>query len=100
MYYAIACRESCHDVIVLNEPLIQEFKFWLSHTDAFNGYAIQRKFSAHAVVYSDASDTGLGGFSALIGTRECVGHWDQFDAAQSSTYKELKAILFVSTILF
>ena len=59
MYVVIANRISRRGHVVVNEPLAQELKFWLHHVDAFYGYAIKRKFSATAIVYSDASDTGL-----------------------------------------
>lgn len=95
MYYMIARRESWRDVITLSEPVAQELKFWLNHVDAFSGYAIQRKFSATAIVYSDASVSGFGGFSAMVGEHVCVGHWSEFEAAQSSTFRELKAIQFI-----
>ena len=60
-----------------------------------NGFAIKRKFSATAVVYSDASETGFGGYSALVGSHVSCGNWREFDAVQSSTFRELKAMLHV-----
>ena len=63
--------------------------------DAFNGYHIRRKFCATAVVYSDcdASDSGFGSFSTLVGDR--FGHWNELEASQGSTFRELKALLYV-----
>lgn len=61
--------------------------------DAFNGYHIRRKFCATAVVYSDASDSSFGGFSTLVGDHVSFGHWNEFEASQSSIFKELKALL-------
>lgn len=46
--------------------------------DAFNGYHIKRKLCATDVVYSDASDSGFGDFSALIGHHVSFGHWNEF----------------------
>ena len=73
--------------------LAQEFKFWLQHVEAFNGYAIKRKLSAMAVVYSDASGTSFGGYCALVGSNISCGNRSEFHTAQSSTYRELKAPL-------
>ena len=96
MYYVIACRESWQDVVTISEPVAQELKFWLNHVDAFNGYTIKRKFSATAIVFSDASDSGFGGYTAIVGHhKSVVGHWGEFEAAQSSTFRELKAIQFI-----
>ena len=67
----------------------------MQHIDAFNGYAIKTKFSATPVVYSDANDTGFGGYSALVGPHLSFENWNEFDAAQSSTFRELKAMLFI-----
>ena len=95
MYFVIANRISWRGHVVVNEPLAQELKFWLHHVDAFNGYAIKRKFSATAIVYSDASDTGFGGFTALVGSHVSTGLWSPLEACQSSTFRELKAILHI-----
>ena len=95
LFFVISCRRSWHDHIVVSEQLAQELKFWLQHIDAFNGYAIKRKFSAMAVAYSDASDSGFGGLLALIGSYVSCGQWSEFEVAQSSTYRELKATLYV-----
>ena len=93
MYFVIACRRSWQDHVFVSEHLAQELKFWLQHVDAFNGYAIKKKFSATAIVYSDASDTWFGGYSAIIGSDVSCGNWSEFDVAQSSTFRELKAML-------
>ena len=95
MYHTTTQRNSWSDYVSISEPLRQELKFGLQHVDAFNGYAIQRKFSATAIVYSDASDTGFGGFSAVVGNNTSFGHWSQYEAGQSSTYREMKAILYI-----
>lgn len=95
MYFVIACRRSWRDYVLVTEPLSQELRFWLQHVDAFNGYPIRRKFSATAIVYSDASDTGFGGYSALVGSHVSCGHWSPLEASQSSTFRELKAILLI-----
>ena len=44
-----------------------------------------------------AIESGFGSFSTLIGLVDCVSfeHWNEFEASQSSTFKELKALLYV-----
>lgn len=95
MYFVIAFRRSWRDYVYVSEHLSHELKFGLQRVDAFNGYHTKRKFCATAVVYSDASDSGFGGFSSLVGDRISYGHWNQFEASQSSTCRELKALLYV-----
>ena len=46
-------------------------------------------------MFSDASDSGFGGYAAIVGHHKSVGHWGKFEAAQSSTFRELKAIQFI-----
>ena len=44
-----------------------------------------------------AIESGFGSFSTLIRLVDCVSfeHWNEFEASQSSTFKELKALLYV-----
>ena len=44
-----------------------------------------------------AIESGFGSFSTLTGLVDCVSfeHWNEFEASQSSTFKELKALLYV-----
>ena len=95
MYFVIANRISRRDHLVVSEPLAQELKFWLHHVDAFDGYAIKRKVSATAIVSSYASDTGFVGFTALVGSHVSTGLWSPLEACQSSTFRELEAILHI-----
>ena len=95
MYFVIAFRRSWRDYVYVSEHLSHELKLGLQRVDAFNGYHFKRKFCATAVVYSDASDSGFGGFSSLVGDGISFGHWNQFEASQSSTCRELKAKLYV-----
>ena len=58
MYFFTNLRESWNDVLVANEGVLQELKFWFAHVDAFNGYPINRPLSSSAVLTCDASETG------------------------------------------
>jgi hypothetical protein len=49
------------------------------------------------VVYSDASDTGYGGYVVEHGPCVAYGQWTQNEAQQSSTWRELAAVLRVLT---
>ena len=52
------------------------------------------KSSAVAVVYSDASDTGFGGYSVQCGVDLVAGNWSKQHMGSSSTLKELLAVKF------
>ena len=44
------------------------------------------------VVYSDASDTGFGGYTVEYAGEVAHGHLDPLEAQQSSTWRELRAV--------
>ena len=43
-------------------------------------------------MYSDASDTGFGGYMVEHGPSTAFGQWSPEEAAQSSTWRELTAV--------
>ena len=45
------------------------------------------------VVYSDASETGYGGYVVEHGACVSYGQWTEREADQSSTWRELAAVL-------
>jgi len=47
------------------------------------------------LVYSDASDIGYGGYIVEHGSCVANGQWSQDKAAQSSTWRELRAVRYV-----
>ena len=51
--------------------------------------------SCVGVVYSDASDTGFGGYLVKCGKHEVAGSWDIHQLSFSSTLKELLAVKYV-----
>ena len=50
-------------------------------------------FLTMSVVYSDASGSGFGGYTIEHGSQVAHGHWSDWEACQSSTWHELKAVL-------
>ena len=48
--------------------------------------------SATHLVYSDASDSGYGGYSVEVGPHFAHGLWSKDEAGLSSTWRELKAV--------
>ena len=53
------------------------------------------KSSVVPIVYSDASDTGFGGYSVQCGVDLVAGNWSKQHLGLSSTSKELLAVKFV-----
>lgn len=48
--------------------------------------------SAVRLVYSDASDTGFGGYLVEYGKHVVHGQWTETEARQSSTWREIRAV--------
>ena len=69
-----------------------ELQFWSSQLELINGKEIWHSPSAIRVVYSDASATGYGGFTVEHGCHAANGAWSKEEMAQSSTWRELKAV--------
>ena len=87
-------RQSWNDVLVANEGVLQELKFWLAHVDAFNGYPINRPLSSSAALTCDASETGYGAHVVFYNERKfCSGMWNELQRCTSSSYREFVAVL-------
>ena len=63
MYYAIESRTCWNSVILCSPKLMEELNFWDTHLDVLNGKTLfDQPQSFDAVVYSDASEQGYGGY--------------------------------------
>lgn len=92
LYTLLHTRQSWGDVLILSEEAKAEVSFWLKNLQQFNGQPIWRSPSALRVVYSDASDTGFGGYTVEHGGLVVNGQWTVQEAMESSTWRELKAV--------
>ena len=73
-----------------------EFKFWVKNLDDKNGHKVKMATHITRIVFSDASNTGFGGYilekkGILVGQ----GHFSPYEQATSSTHKELKAVAYL-----
>jgi len=67
--------------------------FWLSNLDQHNGRPIWFKSDTVRIAYSDASDTGYGGYIVELGPQVAAqGVWSSDMANQSSTLREILAV--------
>ena len=71
----------------------QELEFWKACLAEYNCQPIWHSPSAVRVVYSDASDTGYGGYVVENGPCVAYGQWTEHEAKQTSTWRELTAAL-------
>ena len=78
--------------LTLSPEASQELELWISEISHFNGQNIWPKPSAVRVVYSHASATGYGGYIVDHGNLIANDVWSEDEAAQSSTWHELRAV--------
>jgi hypothetical protein len=100
MYYAIESRSGGWDQrIPLSPAILEELRFWLFNVDQLNGFAIRPPSVTQSIVrFTDAIDYGFGGYSSSLTDPVVQGMFAREDSLKSSTFRELKAILYVLTV--
>ena len=94
-YAAIECRSSWDQLLHVSPEIRYELSFWLNNIDFVNGKVMSPKSSAVGVVYSDASDSGFGGYYVQCGLDLVSGVWSHEEMQTSSTFREILAVKFV-----
>ena len=94
-YSMLNQRRCWNDLLKLNAEATAELQFWKLSLQGYNSQPIWRQPGAVRVVYSDASDTGFGGYTVEHGGEVARGHWDSTEAQQSSTWHKLRAVRLV-----
>ena len=93
MYAQITAQNSWYSNFRLEDSVVEELVFWQSNLDHLNGRRIWFKSSAVSVAYSDASDTGYGGYIVELGPQVAAqGVWSADIAQESSTMREILAV--------
>ena len=93
MYAQISAQNFCFFNFHLEDSVVEELIFWLSNLDHLNGRRIWFKSNAVRVAYSDASDTGYGGYIVELGSQVAAQGICLADLAkESSTLREILAV--------
>ena len=92
LYALLESRDTWCDLLEVTPEARVEMEFWKISLSLYNGQPIWCKPSAVAVVYSDASDIGYGGYIVYHGYHVAHGNWTHEEAAKSSTWRELVAV--------
>ena len=95
LYAVINSRRSWCQKLGLTKEARNEVEYWLARISEFNGQDIWPKPLALRLVYSDASSTGFGGYMVEYINPVANGQWSAEEAAQSSTWRELRAVKLV-----
>ncbi|CAC5381524.1 unnamed protein product [Mytilus coruscus] len=83
---------SWYSYIKLSESSIEQLQFWKLNISEVNVKHFSVDESCHSIIYSDASDTGFGGY--IVETPQNIAHgmWVESERSNSSTLKELSAL--------
>ena len=95
LYTVLESRQSWSESLQLSQDAKDELTFWSSQLGMYNTQPIWHPPSAVRVVYSDASDTGFGGYVVEHGCCIAHGQWTSDEALKSSTWCELSAVYLV-----
>ena len=90
LYALLASKESWNSMLYL-EDIKQEIQFWITSMHKYNAQPIWLSPTAVQVVYSDASDTGFGGYVVEHGGQVAHSLWSEQESKESSTWREIKA---------
>ena len=77
LYAMLNARGSWFQQVLFTSDALEELAFWLRHISALNGQNLWPDPSAVRVVYSDASDTGYGGYCVEHGGCIITERWQQ-----------------------
>ena len=85
LYATLESRMAWCERLTLSQDAQAELSFWAASLTEYNSQPIWHSPSALRVVYSDASDTGYGGYVVEHGSCTSFGQWSAEEAGQSST---------------
>ena len=85
---AIQYRPYWDAAFVFSDPLFRELKFWQRNIDAFQGFTTTPCFSAHSVLFTDASEFAFGGYSATSDNFPFSSMFPESCLFSSSTFRD------------
>ena len=92
LYTLLNGRHSWYEKLQVSLEAAEELQFWCKRLSDFKGQNIWRSPSAVRLIYSDASDTCFGGYMVEHGPQIAHGQKSAWEAQQSSTWRDLKAV--------
>ena len=93
LYALLESRCTWSDWLIMSPEARDEIVFWEQCLIDYKSQPIWHSPSAVRVVYSDVSDTGYGGYVVEHGPCVVHGQWAAEEVGQSSTWRELTAVL-------
>ena len=96
-HMAIINRTAWDRFFNVDKLVLTELTFWKNNLFVLNSRNIEHKIVTERVVYSDASNTGCGGFIVNVHGSVCHRSWTGDESNMSSTYRELQGVYTVLT---
>lgn len=93
MYSCVLTKKCWDSNVYLFKEAVDEMRFWFLNLVELNGCLIDIRFTHDFVLFSDASATGYGGYVLHINDSEVIGKWSDSEKKESSTWRELEAVL-------
>lgn len=91
MYRDILSAEFWSQRIALSPEALREVQFWKESFEECHGQPIWKANPKIDVLsYSDASDSGWGGYCVNVAGSEVAGSWSEAESKESSTWRELR----------
>ena len=96
LYRDILSAQFWSQRITLSPEAAREVEFWKDCFHQCNGQPIwYADLKIDVTSYSDASDTGWGGYCVNVAGTEVSGSWSETDSRESSTWRELRGVRLV-----
>ena len=95
LYSILESRESWYESLQFSPEDKAKLVIWASNLEEYNTQPIWHSPGAVRVVYSDARDTGFGGYVVEHGPGVSHGQWTAQEAHKSSTWRELSTVYLV-----
>ena len=93
LYCDIESRIMWYHPMQISKNSLIELEFWLRNLDSRNGFTFKPRQTTSKIVFTDASETGYGGFIAeRLNEKICVGKFTPLESNASSTTRELIAV--------
>lgn len=93
MYQQVAAAASWQSVTPLAAKVVEDLNFWLKNIKHVNGFSFKHHPTTTKIVFTDASQSGYGGFTmSKLGRLICAGKFTIHETQQSSTFRELLAV--------
>ncbi|VDI17095.1 Hypothetical predicted protein [Mytilus galloprovincialis] len=91
-FWVLLENTSWNSCIVLSKASLIQINFWKDNLGRVNVKSLTSDFSCQSAVYSDASNTGYGGYFVETPFNIDHGMWSECESTKSSTWKERNAV--------